>query len=62
LLFDAISSYGITTTETQPFYNPLEAETIDKGLVMIAREASHPRSKPGVDELEMKSHKASTRI
>jgi hypothetical protein len=43
--------------ETQLFCNPLEAETIDGGLVTVAPEASQWRSELGVDELEMKSQK-----
>jgi hypothetical protein len=47
---------------TQPFCNPLEVEMIDGGLVTVAREASQRRSQLGVDELEMKFRKGSTRV
>jgi hypothetical protein len=47
---------------TQPFCNPLEVEMIDGGLVTVAPEASHRRSQLGVDELEMKFRKGSTRV
>jgi hypothetical protein len=48
--------------ETQPFCNPLEAEMIDRGLVTVVPEASQLRSELGIDELEMKSWKDSTRV
>jgi hypothetical protein len=46
----------------QPFCNPIEAEKINGGLVTMVREASHWHSELGVDELEMKSKKGSTRV
>jgi hypothetical protein len=40
----------------------LEAEMIDRGLVTVVPEASQLHSELGIDELEMKSWKDSTRV